>query len=347
MMTHSIKAFTLIELLISIALGSLLIYVAMAGLTVASQSIIQANRLSLSNGMLRTAVVAANYEMDFWDTFDSRSDLTKQPLRNGPYPFKELAFNTSTTSLQFDHSNAREWYNGHIWSSVSEKGHPFYMNRLGDYSIFGKSGMANDREWRHTILKHITDNLGYYAAVDYLPANYIYAFYDADGKVPEEFGRYGQGLGKGNNPPSGHFNTNHRERDQPKSKPEMGHSAGFSLTSVGGNSNNMHPGVHRFVFTSDQKKSVDFREMRDFSRYPKVDFLPVKPEAWPGVTIKTAVYFYQNRFHHVSHITIVDPLNGEDILIGVDALTTTLRGARRQRGLDLEVSPVAANPRIP
>ncbi len=334
-MTRAQNAFTLIELIVSIAIGMLILSVALAGVRVAAQTISAANRLSLSNSIFRTAVVAANYEMDFWDTFDSRCDSTKQPLRENGFPFQPLDFSTPNTTLAFDHSGPREWYNGHIWSSYNNENSGYYMNKLGDYSIFGKQGMVNDgivpseREWRHRILPHITDNLGYYAALDYLPANFIYAFYDFDGTIPKEFGEYGAGFG--------HFNTNHRERHQPKSKPEMGHSSGFVLTTVK-NGKGTHPQCHHGVYSSRGKNGFSRENMWQWDLYPQVDFLNAKPETWPQVTIRTCVYYYFNRFRHASRVVILDPMTGEQFSINIDGLTTTLRGARRQRELDTEIT---------
>jgi prepilin-type N-terminal cleavage/methylation domain-containing protein len=47
------QAFTLIELMISIALGTLILYTAFAGFRTASQAITIANSLSLENSLLR------------------------------------------------------------------------------------------------------------------------------------------------------------------------------------------------------------------------------------------------------------------------------------------------------
>ena len=46
-------AFTLIEMMIAVALGSLVVYIATAGIRTAAQSVASANRLALENSILR------------------------------------------------------------------------------------------------------------------------------------------------------------------------------------------------------------------------------------------------------------------------------------------------------
>jgi len=66
-------AFTMIEMMIAIALGALVIYVATAGLRTAAQSVSSANRLALENSILRTGVLIALENTDFWTDYDDPS----------------------------------------------------------------------------------------------------------------------------------------------------------------------------------------------------------------------------------------------------------------------------------
>lgn len=76
-------AFTLIEMMIAVALGSLVVYVAIAGFSAASTAITRANRLSLDNGILRAAYFQAQDHLDYWtDLDDPESDNpASNPLR--------------------------------------------------------------------------------------------------------------------------------------------------------------------------------------------------------------------------------------------------------------------------
>ncbi|MBA3700568.1 MAG: prepilin-type N-terminal cleavage/methylation domain-containing protein [Planctomycetes bacterium] len=75
------RAFTLIEMMIAIGLGMLVIYTAIAGFRVASQSVTLANRLSLENSLIRAGFQEAHHQMDFWTNLDDPDDATRQRLR--------------------------------------------------------------------------------------------------------------------------------------------------------------------------------------------------------------------------------------------------------------------------
>ena len=53
MRIHQRSAFTLIEMMIAVALSTMIVYVAMAGFRVATQCTTQANRMSLENSLMR------------------------------------------------------------------------------------------------------------------------------------------------------------------------------------------------------------------------------------------------------------------------------------------------------
>ncbi len=82
---HITNAFTLIELMLSVTLGMLIVYVATSGLRVASQTVSTANRLATENAVLRAGFQIALAETDFWlsydDPYDTSDDRFKQPLR--------------------------------------------------------------------------------------------------------------------------------------------------------------------------------------------------------------------------------------------------------------------------
>lgn len=75
------RGFTLIELLIAIGLGMLVVYTALAGFRVASQSVTLANRLSLENALIRAGFQEAHHQVDFWTNLDDPDDSTRQRLR--------------------------------------------------------------------------------------------------------------------------------------------------------------------------------------------------------------------------------------------------------------------------
>jgi type II secretory pathway pseudopilin PulG len=116
---RSVQAFTLIEMLIAVGLGSLIVYVAIAGFRTASQTITQSNRLSLENSLLRAGYFEAQTQLDFWTNLDdptlpdSQRPLKADPGRtvNWPYEWKNhgLPF-TPMTALR----------SGEVWPKAGE-----------------------------------------------------------------------------------------------------------------------------------------------------------------------------------------------------------------------------------
>ena len=82
--THQ-RGFTLIELMIAVTLGLGIVMVATAGFRVAAQAVTKCNRMALENALVRTAVLQACNEVDFW-TFVDNPEIRTTPLR-APSPF--------------------------------------------------------------------------------------------------------------------------------------------------------------------------------------------------------------------------------------------------------------------
>ncbi|MBA3700075.1 MAG: prepilin-type N-terminal cleavage/methylation domain-containing protein [Planctomycetes bacterium] len=84
--THA-SGFTLIEMMIAIALGMMVVYTAIAGFRVASQTITAAKRLSLENSLLRSGYFEAQRQLDFWTNLDDPTALdTERPLKRTGNP---------------------------------------------------------------------------------------------------------------------------------------------------------------------------------------------------------------------------------------------------------------------
>lgn len=79
--------FTLIEMMLAIALGMLVIYTAVAGFRAASQSITTAKRLSLENSILRSGYFEAQTQLDFWTNLDDPlAPDSERPLKSTSGP---------------------------------------------------------------------------------------------------------------------------------------------------------------------------------------------------------------------------------------------------------------------
>ena len=74
-------AFTLIELMIAIALGTIILMTAFAAVRTTALAVASTKRLALENQLLRIGVEQALEEVDFWTTVDDPEDPANQKLR--------------------------------------------------------------------------------------------------------------------------------------------------------------------------------------------------------------------------------------------------------------------------
>lgn len=209
------RAFTLIELMIAVALGIMIVYVTVAGVRVASQSITTTNRLAMENDLLRTACLVANERLDFWTDYDNpddppSDDIDEQRLRRrdptGGLPFTPMSevfpLTRNPTEPEkasgwdpqepWKASDSRTWFHGNVaekcWTNMA----------LGRYSIFGNSrppvvvmglpltvvgGVGTygtvtvPHEWHYRQVWGLHNAMGYYAFAEYLPQNTLFACY--------------------------------------------------------------------------------------------------------------------------------------------------------------------------
>lgn len=137
----SVAAFTLIEMMIAVALGSLVVYTAMAGFRAASQTVTAANRLSLENSLLRAGYWEAQTQLDFWTNLDDPSPTGSKPLRGSAgLPFAEF------TSWTKGGGNPRGSTNGALNAT-----------RVRDYSELNDNTWEQDTGWDPTFSWSVHD----------------------------------------------------------------------------------------------------------------------------------------------------------------------------------------------
>ncbi len=176
--SFSIKAFTLIELIISIAISTLILYGSFSAVNVANQSIAISRQLSLENNMLRTGIYAALDEIDFWDHYDNRYavDPAQNPLRSPGKPFCSLTYDPSKKGHE-----PQTWWRGFGFSEKINT-----TKKWGDYLALSRVGHEDPiRAWYPDQADNIHSCLGLYAMLDYLPGNSIYCWYKFDSKGKE------------------------------------------------------------------------------------------------------------------------------------------------------------------
>lgn len=331
-------AFSLIEVMIAITLGMLLVYAAMAGFRVASQTITSANRLATENSLLRAGFHEALNEIDLWTAYDDPESTVAgdQALRRPQMPFQQMpttpllipatalngwTYSEAETDLGWNHqypwpaSSPRTWWraNGGEWHNSNK--------RHGKYNLFAAIG-SSPHPWLFTQMEMLHTNLGYYAFCDYLPASMPYTYIDSTGDMSPMFTNAGTAFRNGDGGASfaqGRYRCT-KDTSYPIVPLEPLGGTGMITTSnvrtkfntgVGANVNSVRDLMNRSLSTRKQ--------------------LDQKPPHWPEVKVEVARFICHNRFVSLSKIGFTNTLTGQQIELSFNAIGTTLRGARQMR----------------
>ena len=157
--THS--GFTLIELMISVSLGMLIVYVATSGLRTAAQSISRAQKLAAENAVIRAGMSLALAETDFWLSHDNPYDCTDgNPATPGTETSLRnfITVNSRIQGLPFTPMKANTDFNSGLTTSKITAGNfsqiqssltNVQLNKLKQSSRWDQNGfMAHDpRSW--------------------------------------------------------------------------------------------------------------------------------------------------------------------------------------------------------
>ncbi len=168
-------AFTLIELIIAIALGLVIMGVAVSGFRVLVSSLTVTQRIARTNDLLATAALAAFDEADFWDSYDDRggdasgrrlrgSLALPVPNRDGStvtlgLPFAPLSRSVGGDAATWPAGDSRSWGYGwqddeRLWATSADNELTWYPGiicesmetdcRFGHYSILGLSHLPGE-----------------------------------------------------------------------------------------------------------------------------------------------------------------------------------------------------------
>ncbi|MBA3846244.1 MAG: prepilin-type N-terminal cleavage/methylation domain-containing protein, partial [Planctomycetes bacterium] len=193
------RAFTLIEMIVSIGIGSIICTAAFVAVRVSAQTIQTADRLAMENSMMRAGVAQALDELDFWTGYDDPAPAsTNRTLRQPGEPFARFDFTVPELTLDiaperaalayedWSGRDARTWYRG---DPACDDG-----VRAANYSLISKAGFPDvspygdaHRRWQHHLVRDVVAGLGYYALIDYAPANLMYSSMDESGYIAEEY----------------------------------------------------------------------------------------------------------------------------------------------------------------
>ena len=358
------QAFTLLELMISVALGSLIVYVAAAGFRTASQSITITNRLALENALLRAGCIAANERLDFWDDFDNPEDdpgkrpLYYQPAKTGGLPFSPMDESFALVpnadpekKTGWDRQEAwkaadsRTWWHGNLAEKVGSE------MALGRYSIFSNSqppvmitGSASGvgaygvvstlHNWYNRQMWGLQGALGFYGFTDYMPHNTLFACYQEYQSIvaPPFFGTNEDGmpllLFKPSPSDAKMFYNGEGSGIIPGLwRLTMATSYGVvSPTSANANTASAHRSKYRVGYWVDEWDTKRFMN-ETVNRQTLVS----GPSHWPLVEVQTQHFIKTARYVNLAQVRVQDPITGKVTELAFTAFSTTLRGARQQR----------------
>lgn len=339
------RGFTLIELMLSVVLGSLIIYTAMAGFRVAAQTVTVANRLSLENSMLRAGFQIALNEVDTWTAYDDpeSKQAGDQALRLAQRPFAPLPkltrVSTSTggtggsgtpvdgqylypspeSDTGWDHAyfwppnDPRTWWraNAAEWHATS--------GRSGKYSQFANTVSA-PHTWLFTQMNMLQNGLGFYGFCDYLPPSMLYAFI-RDGDMDPLFVN-GSAFRNGD---GGTWFAQGRYRCTKDTSYVL-----VPLKPSGGAGQLTTGNFRRYFSTGVGASTSSVGDLMSKALSSQA-MLTTQPIHWPQMKVEVARVLSYNRFVNLSQIKWTNSLTGEPIVLSFTAIGTTLRGARSMR----------------
>ncbi|MBA3845365.1 MAG: prepilin-type N-terminal cleavage/methylation domain-containing protein [Planctomycetes bacterium] len=320
------NGFTLIELMISVAIGIGICATGFVAVRSGAHCVAQANRMSLENRLFRSGVAAALDDADFWTSLDDPGDPARQRLRVASTvqanPFRPFP---DGHQLDFDHSDERNWWRGPAMP----------LAPYGDYALFSRVGYADlagvpdpIKAWYPERLKNIAETLGYFALVDYLPSSSIYQYHDADGSQPAEFS---VNSGGGNDPvadPRFYLNGGWVSDRLAGNIVRLTHCFAYAITARDPWADAM--ARHGFNDNHGVWNTADMHQTAG----ERWSMLALAPTHWPRVAVDMRRFVYCGHLLNLATVSLRDPVSGSRSKLQFTVLGSTLRGARQQRGLD-------------
>src|SRR4051812_2999773 len=173
-------AFTMIELIIAVALSAVICATAAVALRVCASTFTATQRLTVTSRMMRAGVLAALDDLDTWKVCDDPDDPARQPLRAAGNAFSPVAFSRPTFTPEAPQDQPQTWWRG--LGAVNDD------KRFGDYAMFSRLGHPDpERCWYPDLMAGLSAQIGHYGMIDYAPANLMFSMYDASGQVPIQY----------------------------------------------------------------------------------------------------------------------------------------------------------------
>ncbi len=354
------RAFTLVELMIAIALGAVIAGMVVAAARMAADCVAAGNRLAVENQLIGAGVLTLCDELDSWQAYDDPDGA--QPMRAAAsdgrgLPFTPLAPSWSTArvvnpwdggEMAWSAHNPRAWWRGCMaeraggdplagFFGISGASIP-----LGDpaaaYAGYGTPTTAPPAlsgAWQHDMARGLCDGLGFYGMIDYLPANAIFGWYTAPdgGTTP---GGVPHWLISGSG-----FIKSAGALPAPQSIYNATYSDVFSIVPrnprfAPGNADQVANAVRDCWVTWEGGGSLAVNVLDLIDRNESRELLmPLAPTTWPRVEARIHRTIHKAYFTNACTVVWTSPVTGATAELRFTGFGTTLRGARQSRGLDL------------
>ena len=358
------NGFTLLELMIAIAMGMLVIYITMQSVRVAANTVTKSNRIAVENELLRVGFIEALDEVDLWSRSDNPDALfqnrdAEQALRkdhaaNGGMSFTPLP--SADMNLKFDesfghgawnqHPSARAAANPRTWTRVN------YFEENNQKHLWGTSFYYSNMDsakapwtWQSTQIKLVLDTMGFWGAMEYQPANAFFGYY---GSAMEDKPKGSPGGIAWTQVAEAFTKTNLWIRaadgndSTVKGRARSSNGSRYALPGPGpytrslpGPTAEQHRAVYKvgYELRNSPNKEKELEDFLDWTRVEPADAgARLWPTVWPQVYSTVRRIIIRGQMTNSVVISCVDPLTGNAMVIPFSCTGTTLRGARQQRG---------------
>lgn len=368
-MSRASSGFTLIEMMIAIALGLAVVYVAFAGFRVAAQAVTITNRMATENALMRVGCDMAHDRLDYWTDYDdpvpggetprlranvgvegmpfTPMSVTIPLVRNAAQPERTVGWDPAES---WPASDPRTWWHG----NVAEK---FQTDMtLGRYGIFANTrsnlmmtssapvgnygAIEVPHSWQYNQVWSLFRALGYYGFADYVPANTLFACYRDFATDAAMFPANLDGMPTVLFKPGTQFDNGEGAQEYPKGIWRLTMVASYAMLSPT-SSVALTPAAHQRKYivgywnnTGEFSTFLNETENRRdplTGQAPRLTREMTQPTHWPEVTVTTQRFIKTARFVNLCRVRMVNPLTGAQSELTFTGFSTTLHGARMQR----------------
>lgn len=349
------RGFTLIEVMLALALGLLVSYVAFAAFTAASRTLVRAKELALRNQLLAAGVAYGLNEIDYWGACNDPDNPASGLLylanptftdKNHSRPFNRLNHPTLAAGVQrfiadYRPDDLRWWYR---YTLLCPPGQNAPVN-LPDHTINDGKARAQPRPsdppvnaYLHEAIEDIGFRLGHYAVLDYWPPGVPIGGADSSGLRSGWLGG-----GSSTNGTGGRMAGINPDYETWPVGPAFADRQGYHYVvahcQFPGNTT-VTSGNNRLTFNTFGSNNPFYNSIPVLRLLPQASANPLEvsapqgPPGWPDLLVQVRRFNVRGQFFQQAAVLLRDTRSGETVHLRFSAPGSSLRGARISRGLD-------------